>query len=90
MRTSKRRKIAMAVQMSADDVVYAERGTFRRLGSSLRQWLTACADAYAAASMYEELRALSSAELRRRGLSRTTLAREIWRRLERKRRSDEA
>jgi hypothetical protein len=40
--------------------------------------------------MYEEQRTLSNAELRRRGLSRTTLAREIWRRLERKRRGDEA
>jgi hypothetical protein len=90
MRTSKRRKITMAVQTPACSASQPERTAFERLRSHLRKWRTACADAYAAASMYEEQRTLSNAELRRRGLSRTTLAREIWRRLERKRRSDEA
>ena len=42
-------------------------------------WVNACADYYAAASMYEQLSKLSNAELHRRGLSRDTLAREVFR-----------
>jgi hypothetical protein len=45
----------------------------------LRQRVVACAntcaDYYAAAGLYEHLRGLSDGELRRRGLSRETLAR---------------
>src|SRR5262249_12546603 len=40
-------------------------------------WASACADYYAAASLYDNLRGLSDAELRRRGLSRDTLARDV-------------
>jgi hypothetical protein len=40
-------------------------------------WMSACADYYAAATMYEQLSKLSNAELRRRGLSRDTLARDV-------------
>jgi hypothetical protein len=39
--------------------------------------LGTCADYYAAAAMYEQLSALSDAELMRRGLSRATLARDV-------------
>jgi hypothetical protein len=42
-------------------------------------WLRAYADAQAAASMYEHLSKLSDAELHRRGLSRSTLARDVGR-----------
>jgi hypothetical protein len=44
-----------------------------------RDWLRACAAAYTAAQTYEELRHLSDAELRRRGLSRATLASDLMR-----------
>jgi hypothetical protein len=44
---------------------------------SILAWLAVCADYYAAAVQYEELRRLSNAELRRRGLDRQTLARDI-------------
>jgi hypothetical protein len=40
-------------------------------------WLATCADYHAAAGMYEELSRLSDAELKRRGLSRDTLARDV-------------
>ena len=40
-------------------------------------WANTCADYYAAATMYEQLSALSDAELSRRGLSRATLARDV-------------
>ena len=45
----------------------------------VRDWLSTCADTYAAARMYEELRHLSETELNRRGLSRTTLAADLLR-----------
>lgn len=39
-------------------------------------WLQTCADYYAASAMYEDLAGLSDAELRRRGLSRDSIARD--------------
>jgi hypothetical protein len=41
-------------------------------------WANSCADYYAAAAMYEQLSALSSAELHKRSLSRDTLARDVF------------
>jgi hypothetical protein len=43
----------------------------------LVSWANTCADYYAAAAMYEQLSALSDAELARRGLSRATLAHDL-------------
>ena len=40
-------------------------------------WIETCADYYDAASIYDQLSRLSDAELRRRGLSRATLARQV-------------
>jgi len=40
-------------------------------------WIETCADYYEAAAVYDQLSSLSDAELHRRGLSRTTLARQI-------------
>ena len=51
----------------------------------VRDWLRTCADAYAAAQTYEELRHLSDAELNRRGLSRATLASDLMRDQEQRR-----
>lgn len=51
-------------------------GWIRSAGQRIAAAATACADYYAAASLYEELRGLSDAELKRRGLSRDTLARD--------------
>jgi hypothetical protein len=39
-------------------------------------WLRTCANYYAASAVYEDLAGLSDAELRRRGLSRDTIARQ--------------
>ena len=47
------------------------------LRAHLPAWVTTCADYYNAATLYGELSVLSDAELRRRGLSRATLASEI-------------
>ena len=46
--------------------------------SGLNAWIIACADAYVASAMYEDLSRLSDAELRRRGLSRENLARDVF------------
>jgi hypothetical protein len=52
----------------------------RRLLFRIQEWSRSWANAYAAAHIYEELRHLSDAELSRRGLSRATLAQDLWRR----------
>src|SRR5262245_53922871 len=49
-------------------------GWIRSIGLWLAAWTDTCADHWAAAAMYEQLSALSDAELSRRGLSRATLA----------------
>lgn len=47
------------------------------LRSRVSLWVKTCADYYHAATTYERLSHLSNAELRRRGLSRETLARAV-------------
>ena len=49
----------------------------RSIGRRLVTWADTCADYYAAVAMYEQLSALSDAELMRRGLSRATLAHDV-------------
>jgi hypothetical protein len=49
----------------------------KAIGVRIAAWADTCADYYAAAAMYEQLSALSDAELSRRGLSRATLAGEV-------------
>ena len=52
-------------------------GRLGALAAHLATWCETCADYYEAAALYEELSALSDAELERRGLSRATLARYV-------------
>ena len=52
-------------------------GWIKSVGRRIAASVSACADYYAAASLYDELRGLSDAELRHRGLSRDTLARDV-------------
>ena len=60
-----------------------DRSMLARCLAYLGDWLRTCADSYAAARAYEELRHLSNAELNRRGLSRATLAADLLRSHER-------
>ena len=53
------------------------RDSLASLLSKLRAALEAGANAYAAAAVYQQLSALSDAELARRGLSRASLARDV-------------
>ena len=49
----------------------------KSIARRIATWADTCADYYAAAAMYEQLSALSDAELTRRGLSRATLAHDV-------------
>jgi len=49
----------------------------RSTAGRIATWADTCADYYAAAAMYQQLSALSDAELARRGLSRATLAHDV-------------
>jgi hypothetical protein len=48
-----------------------------RVCQAIGTWVETAADYHAAAATYDALRALSDAELSRRGLSRSTLARDV-------------
>ena len=54
-------------------------GWIKSIGERITTCASTCADYYAAAALYEQLRGLSDAELRRRGLSRDSLARDVCR-----------
>ena len=41
-------------------------------------WMESCADYWAAAALYDALRKLPDSELQKRGLSRDTLARDVF------------
>jgi hypothetical protein len=49
----------------------------KAMGQRVSAWASTCADYYNAAALYDQLRGLSDAELRRRGLSRDSLARDV-------------
>jgi hypothetical protein len=49
-------------------------GSAASLAKRFAVWMDTCADYWAAAALYEEMRGLSDTELRRRGLSRDALA----------------
>jgi len=53
-------------------------GSIKSRAGFFMAWLNACADYYAAAAIYEQLSKLSNAELRRRGLSRDMLSRDVF------------
>ena len=59
------------------------RGRLSNLVEGVRITLEACEDAFAAVSMYQELSALSDAELERRGVPRQHLFRLVFDRLTR-------
>jgi hypothetical protein len=52
-------------------------GWMKSVGQRIATAASTCADYYAAAALYEQLRSLSDAELKQRGLSRDTLARDV-------------
>ena len=57
---------------------------FASTWSCLVAWVTACGESYVASALYEDLSRLSDAELRRRGLNREDLAREVHKACERR------
>jgi|GEM_PF-1981360 hypothetical protein len=63
----------LAARMTAEDGP----GKCPRLLTRVSESIETCTDYYAASAMYEELSRRSDAELRRRGLTRESLARDI-------------
>lgn len=53
-------------------------GFLEAVSQRIAAYARACADYWSAAAVYEDLRRLSDAELCRRGLSRDTLARDVF------------
>ena len=51
----------------------------KSLTKGIVSWIESATDLWAAAALYDGLRRLSDAELHRRGLSRDTLARDVFR-----------
>ena len=56
----------------------AEHSMFASFWSGLATWIRACGNAYVTSAIYADLSRLSDVELKRRGLSRETLAREVF------------
>jgi hypothetical protein len=52
--------------------------SIRSAAEGLAAWVQSCADYWAAAALYDSLRRLPDSELQKRGLSRDTLAREVF------------
>ena len=52
-------------------------GWIKSIGQRIATAASTCADYYAGAALYDQLRGLSDAELSHRGLSRDTLARDV-------------
>jgi hypothetical protein len=53
-------------------------GSIKSLARFFVTWVDSCAEHYAAAAIYQQLSRLSDAELRKRGLSRDTLLRDVF------------
>jgi hypothetical protein len=66
-----------AEALAAGEPAWTLSNCIRRLGRRIVTWVDTWANYYAAAAMYEQLSALSDAELARRGLSRATLAHDL-------------
>src|SRR5262245_52559713 len=83
-RTRRRTIMTMTEQLSGIEAVPASEtaasisSSIKMFARHVREWIDSCADYYAAAAMYEQLSKLSNAELQRRGLSRDTLAQDVF------------
>ena len=62
---------------SSSETTSSLSSSIKSLTEKIATWVKSCADYYAAASLYDELRGLSDGELHKRGLSRETLARDV-------------
>jgi hypothetical protein len=61
----------------------------RSMRERMSVWTTTGADSFAAAGAWEDLSRLCDQELQCRGLSRATLARDVWRTFDRSQRTSE-
>ena len=63
--------------LSASDTTAPLLSGIKSLVTGCAAWMSRYADNWAAANLYDSLRSLSDAELRKRGLSRATLAHDV-------------
>lgn len=75
--------MAMDQQLPRTAPAETEHTPLASLWSGLAAWVRTCGDAYVASAIYEDLSRLSDAELKRRGLSREHLARDVFKSCER-------
>jgi hypothetical protein len=75
------RRGAVEETLSPSRPLLADR--LRALKKHAAAWMATCTDYYRAAALYDELSKRPDAELHRRGLSRTTLARDLSQRSDR-------
>jgi hypothetical protein len=64
--------------LSAGETAVPFLSRIKSLMKSCAVWMNRFADNWAAATLYDSLRSLSDAELRKRGLSRATLAHDVF------------
>jgi hypothetical protein len=69
---------SMVATVAGSESLPATVGFLKAIGQRIGAYASACADYWAAAAVYEDLRRLSNAELRRRGLSRDTLGHDVF------------
>jgi hypothetical protein len=80
MKTSARPHVSLNGTAAGLDMPKAGIGhAVRQAAAQVSAWIETCSDYSEAAAIYEQLSGLSDAELRRRGLSRATLASDIVR-----------
>ena len=63
---------------SAGETAASLFNSVKSLTKGIASWVQSTADLWAAAALYDALRRLSDAELRKRGFSRDTLARDLF------------
>ena len=69
---------SMAAPASGSKSLPASASFLISIAQRIAAYASACADYWSAATVYEDLRRLSDTELRRRGLSRDTLGRDVF------------
>jgi hypothetical protein len=69
---------SLATPVSNSESLPEAVGLLKAVAKRVAAYASACADYWSAATVYEDLRRLSDAELRRRGLARDSLARDVF------------
>ena len=69
---------AVVDETTVADTTMSLSRSIKSLAEGFVAWMESCADYWAAAALYDALRKLPDSELQKRGLSRDTLARDVF------------